>query len=41
MSVLPPIDPAGRSQNELNELVERVIEAEVARLGDPRLSVSA
>ena len=35
MSVLPPIDPAGRSLNELNELVERVIEEEVARLGNP------
>lgn len=38
MSILPPIDPVGRNLNELNEEVERVIEAEVARLGDSRHS---
>ena len=36
MSILPPIDPAGRVLAELNEEIERVIETEVARLGDPR-----
>ncbi len=36
MSILPPIHPAGRVLNELNEEIERVIEAEVARLGDSR-----
>ena len=41
MSVLPPIDPAGRSLIELNEMVESGIEAEVARLGDPRTLASA
>ena len=36
MSILPPIDPEGRVLNELNEEIERVIEAEVVRLGNSR-----
>jgi len=36
MSILPPIETTGRSLAELNDEVERVIEAEVARLGDSR-----
>ena len=36
MSILPPIATTGRVLAELNDEVERVIEAEVARLGDPR-----
>ena len=38
LSVLPPISPTGRALNELNEEIERVIETEVRRLGDPRIS---
>jgi 1-acyl-sn-glycerol-3-phosphate acyltransferase len=34
MSILPPIDSKGREMSELNEEVERVIEEEVARLGN-------
>ena len=36
MSILPPIHPAGRALSELNDEIERVIEAEVKRLGDSR-----
>ncbi len=39
MSILPAIDPVGRTLAELNEEVERVIEAEVARLGNSRLDM--
>ncbi|HNY47108.1 MAG TPA: lysophospholipid acyltransferase family protein, partial [Casimicrobium sp.] len=36
LSILPPIAPNGLSLTELNAEVERVIETEVARLGDSR-----
>ena len=36
LSILPPIATADRVLAELNDEVERVIETEVARLGDPR-----
>jgi 1-acyl-sn-glycerol-3-phosphate acyltransferase len=36
LSILPPINPTGRQVGELNEEIERVIETEVARIGDPR-----
>jgi len=36
LSILPPIATAGRVLAELNDEVERVIETEVARLGDAR-----
>lgn len=38
VSIGPPIDPAGVKPNELNRRVEDWIEAETARLGDPRCS---
>ena len=37
LSILPPIATTGRVLAELNDEVERVIETEVARLGDPRV----
>jgi len=39
MSILPAIDPAGRTLPDLNVEIERVIETEVARLGNPRLDM--
>lgn len=39
LSILPPIQTSGRSLAELNDEVERVIETEVAHLGDPRAVV--
>jgi 1-acyl-sn-glycerol-3-phosphate acyltransferase len=36
MSILPPIDAKGREMSELNQEIERVIEEEVARLGNGR-----
>jgi 1-acyl-sn-glycerol-3-phosphate acyltransferase len=38
VSIGRPIDPAGVKPNELNRRVEDWIEAETARLGDPRCS---
>ncbi len=38
LSFLPPIDPCGREMQSLSAEIERVIEAEVERLGDPRIS---
>lgn len=37
MSILPAIDPAGRTLAELNDEIEGVIETEVTRLGNSRL----
>jgi 1-acyl-sn-glycerol-3-phosphate acyltransferase len=37
LSILPPIVTTGRVLAELNDEVERVIETEVARLGDSRV----
>jgi 1-acyl-sn-glycerol-3-phosphate acyltransferase len=36
LSILPAIDPTGREAGELTLELERLIEAETARLGDPR-----
>lgn len=41
LSILPPIATQGRALGDLNDEIERVIEAEVARLGDSRAGARA